>query len=354
VSARSWAEDSRSGASMRGAYLVMQTGGAELERVLPIAEMVALGGRLDEHGHCDVVDAAAGRWSRPGGTFLRSSASHVFLPEGNEPGGVVLRLRPDDARGTAALSRSARAGELLAAHGADIAPAVRSRRGRLLERVPGYVAMASARVHGKVYDDDEVDEELAREWGAALAGLHTSAADVTGLSPPDATSLLELVKARIIDVDPRLAAVLDRTHAELGALPRDSHVYGLLHGDPEIDNLVWTDEGPRFVDLDDVRRGWFVSDVGFALRAWSTPVDGLHLGHPIAAAFIAGYRSRRTLTDESLEWLPLLTRAAELESLGEWQPMLIEDLDPSWPSWAAHLQERVRARAADLVTRLTC
>ena len=83
----------------------------------------------------------------------------------------------------------------------------------------------------------------------------------------------------------------------LGDLPRTPPYVGLLHGDPEIDNVVWTAAGGTFVDLDDVRHGWYVGDVGYALRDWAEPAGAPDLTAPVPRAFLAGYRSRRPLTE---------------------------------------------------------
>src|SRR5690606_20419409 len=55
------------------------------------------------------------------------------------------------------------------------------------------------------------------------------------------------------------------------AFERAGHVTNLrLHGDCHLGNLLWTDEGPHFVDLDDCRTGvavqdlWMLADAGGA------------------------------------------------------------------------------------------
>jgi Ser/Thr protein kinase RdoA (MazF antagonist) len=149
-------------------------------------------------------------------------------------------------------------------------------------------------------------------------------------------------------MDSRLRAVADDVAVDLAALPRDPAVRGVLHGDPELDNVVFTANGPVLVDLDDVRTGWQAADVGFALRSWAETAAAPDLAAEIPAAFIAGYRRRRAITDEELSWLPLFARAAALETLWELTPVLAHPVDPSWPAWATRLDERVRTRARDL------
>ena len=139
---------------------------------------------------------------------------------------------------------------------------------------------------------------------------------------------------------------------ELAGLPVTPAVYGILHGDPEPDNVVWSEGGPVLIDLDDVRRGWFAADIAFALRAWGPPAGAPDLVAPVPAAFLAGYREVRAVSDEELSWLPALARAAAAETLRELAPLLAPRADPGWPTWAHELDRKVRARAQGYETAL--
>ena len=114
--------------------------------------------------------------------------------------------------------------------------AVPSLEGRTVESINGYAAMALEVAEGPTLDElgnDIVDH--AADWGEALAQLH--AVRLEPLEIPDSADL---------------------------PLPRDPAVYGALHGDPEADNVVLSDDGLRFVDPDEVHRGWFAADIAFA------------------------------------------------------------------------------------------
>lgn len=129
-------------------------------------------------------------------------------------------------------------------------------------------------------------------------------------------------------------------------------MYGLLHGDPEIDNLVWTGGQAFFVDFDDVHHGWYAADIAFALRAWAPPAAGPDLSLPVPSAFLDGYRQRRPFTAEEQSWLPMLARAGAAETLARLEPVLSESAAADWPDWAHVIHERVRTRAAQLRTAL--
>jgi Ser/Thr protein kinase RdoA (MazF antagonist) len=338
--------------------------------MLPIPEMVSVARRLDDGGRWSVADQVAAAWGAGEATFVRSSACHVF--RSNRDGAsspLILRLRPNDSPEVDALHRSARAAQTLHAAGAPVAQAICSLDGSLMEQRDGYAAMAVRALTGVRYADDEVDEEVAQAWGAALARVHRAgghamdAIDATEVQIPDIVRLCEWARASLATNVVLNNVVLDNAVpgsvragdiiAELQDLPLDPHVYGLLHGDPEIDNVVFTKDGPIMIDLDDVRRGWFAADIGFALRDWAEIAAAPDLAAPIPAAFVAGYRSVRQVSDEELAWLPLLARAAGLETLAELQPVLADPSDPAWPDWAHRLAKRVCERDRQLRRALT-
>jgi Ser/Thr protein kinase RdoA (MazF antagonist) len=185
--------------------------------------------------------------------------------------------------------------------------------------------MAVDAVEGETCDSDEVDPETAAKWGSLLANLHERACSIA-LGPSDVTP--------VVEVGPEMS--------------RARAVYGVLHGDPEIDNVVWASEGPVFVDLDDVRHGWFAADVAFALRDWAPPARGPDLTHPVPRAFLEGYRGVREFSDVELSWLPAFARQSAAETLSRLGPVLSETPDSGWPEWARALHDRVARTAVGL------
>jgi Ser/Thr protein kinase RdoA (MazF antagonist) len=303
--------------------------------MLPIAELVRVQDMLDGELQCPLGDAAAARWDCERALFLRSSTSHVFVAQPMRAGPrLVLRMRPE-LGGESVLQRSAEIAGALHGAGAPVTPPAASTAGRLVEHVEGYDVMALIAAEGEVREEDEIDPATAQAWGRLLADFHDRAAEVRAPEVPNMAAL-----------------TTDPFAARLAELPRTPTVHGLLHGDPEPDNVVWTGNGGVFVDFDDVRRGWFAADVAFALRAWGPPARGPDLAAPVPAAFVAGYRERRPLSDEELSWVPLLAGAAAAETLAELAPGLVERPQPGWPPWAVALDRRVRDRIAALAAGL--
>lgn len=304
--------------------------------MMPIAELVAVARTLDDCHRSPLGDEAAARWGYGAALFIRSSASHVFVgvPPVNGKR-IVLRMRPEtDPDAEEVLLRSAEAAAALKAAGAPVAGSVASAGGHLVERVGGYAVTALAAVEGDPRDSDDIDEDTAWAWGSLLADFHSRGQAVRldgvpwmpyGTSAPDT----------------------------LAELPRDPEVHGLLHGDAELDNVVWTRNRGVLVDLDEVRYGWFVADVGFALRDWASPARAPDLTLPVPAAFVAGYRDRRDLTDEELSWLPRFARVSAAETLTRLEPVLAAPARSDWPRWARQLDRKVRDRADEIRRALT-
>jgi Ser/Thr protein kinase RdoA (MazF antagonist) len=322
--------------------------------MLPIPELVRVSRLLDDSWHCQLAERAAARWGASDAVFVRSSASHVFVAR-QPDGGVVLRMRPESTSACTLVHRSAMAAERLSASGAPVVAAVRSSAGALVEIVDGYCVTAVAVADGEVRDEQAADRSTATDWGAALAELHLRGASADLVQVPDMVDLCApeaATRAGNQSVDRRLQVVAGHIGADLAALPRDPEVYGLLHGDAELDNVVFTANGPVLVDLDDVRTGWRASDVGFALRSWGPTAAAPDLAAEVPAAFIEGYRSRRPMSDQELSFLPLFARAAALETLWELQPLLAHPVETTWPEWAVKLDQRIRIRAVELLAAL--
>ncbi|HEX6150879.1 phosphotransferase enzyme family protein [Nocardioides sp.] len=325
--------------------------------MLTIDELVRFAETLDpEERHSPVADAAAEEWGLDRPLFVRSSASHVFVAprreeddQGRQRGRVVLRLRPDTEPHREVLERGARAAASWYGAGAPVANAVASSSGRFTHSVEGYVVQALAAVEGEILEGRADLAQHAAAWGEALARLHLHGHGI--VDAPDAVDLLSLEAHGTADDDvATLAVLLGRRLAEL---PRTSEVFGVLHGDPEADNAVLLDDGVVLVDPDDVRRGWFVSDVAFALRDWATVSGGVDLDAEVPGRFLEGYHRVRSLSDEEIGWLPLMAQASAVEDLLAFQAHLEVQPQPDWPDWAVDLDHRVRARAAALRAELS-
>jgi Ser/Thr protein kinase RdoA (MazF antagonist) len=291
--------------------------------MLPVSELVRVGRDLDDGGSNPLALEAARAWGYERVRFLRSSANHVFVCEGRGRDGGVVRLGPGPKGPAELVAQTARR---LASAGAPVAPAIESLDGRLAVVIPvgsrRYVATTVAEVSGQQLDEDSLADEAARSWGRALARFHEVG---TQLDPPAAApAWLELVAAASESVGGRHIV------ESLQGLPSPAGQVGLVHGDPELDNVIWDAGEPTFVDLDGMSRSWFAADICFALRDIA-----------VHEPFIVGYREHRPLTDEELAWLPLFRRGHDLVTLAALERIAEPD-DEDWPPWAKQLNARLR------------
>lgn len=315
--------------------------------MLPIYELVGFSRTLDDEGHSPVADGFAEAWGLGRPRFVRSSASHVFVaPRRDGEGRVVLRIRPqrEDGDNRTLLERSSRAAASWSAADAPVVNAVASSSGHFTEQQGSYVAHVLTAAEGDTLEERDDLPEHAADWGEALGRLHLTGHGL--LDVPDATERLRVPAGTSIPADTAALAVVLRH--ELDRLPRDPEVHGVLHGDPEADNVVLTDHGPVLIDLDRVHTGWYAADVAFALRDWGTVADGVDLDAEVPRRFLEGYRRVRDLSHEELGWLPLLARVTAVGDLIALGPLLAEGRYPDWPGWAVSLDARLRSHVAAL------
>jgi Ser/Thr protein kinase RdoA (MazF antagonist) len=78
-----------------------------------------------------------------------------------------------------------------------------------------------------------------------------------------------------------------------------------LHGDCHPGNVLWTDEGPHFVDLDDARMGPAVQDL------WMLAGDTRTMD-----AMLEGYRQFRDFNDDELILIPVLRAMRQMHYAG--------------------------------------
>lgn len=266
--------------------------------MLPISELVRIARTLRDDGSSAVAEAAGAPYGLTRTRFVRSSASHVFLAgRGATALDAVLRLHPE--------------GE-------------------------GYAAEVMPRVPGAAQELEDLTRDQVARWGCCLADFHRGTPDA---NDPDWFTDRLVPAAEALDL-PRLHAVV----ARLDRLPRGRTTWGRTHGDPEPDNVVWSDPvTPVLVDFDDVATGWFGADVCFALRDLD-PDDAL------VGVFLEGYAAVRDLLPEA--WADFRL-AHEGVTAARLVPVVAEPADPGWPEWAQVLHARVSEMQHTLCVQLS-
>lgn len=314
--------------------------------MMPLSELMRLAATIDGQRCSPAADMVAARWALPAGAarFRRSSACHVFaVPTvtGSPDGGFLrflpARLVPPE-RADAIAELTHRLGRL----GLPVAVPVPSRHARLVETVEtplgAMVASLVTAAPGRQYDVDELNPAQARSWGATLARLHDSSADLREVALPD--PLGELNRAERVPTDPPVVEAVNLLRTALDKLPRDRDRVGVVHGDFELDNLCWHAGAVTAFDFDDAGRSWFVGDIAHAWRdLW--PGTGPWADRPLTTDFLAGYRAVRDLPDADLDWLPTFAAAHAATWLVRVPAILDLDPAPAEPPWLTTLRGKL-------------
>lgn len=124
----------------------------------------------------------------------------------------------------------------------------------------------------------------------------------------------------------------DTIFQRLKTMPKTPDTYSMIHADFAPENLMVDENGVRLIDFDDAGFGWHLFEIAtsvYFLR--QEPFYDAAL-----AATIEGYRRHRALSDEHLEYLPLIMLARgttyvgwvhtrhETETAQELTPLLVE------------------------------
>ncbi|MPZ33647.1 MAG: phosphotransferase [Rhodospirillales bacterium] len=102
-----------------------------------------------------------------------------------------------------------------------------------------------------------------------------------------------------------------RLHAALARLDRPPSAYSMIHADMHPGNVLVDGGGLTIIDFDDAAWGWHAYDIAVAL---------VHQQGPSLAAFerayVAGYRSVRPISEQSLMLLPMFRLVRGLAQIG--------------------------------------
>lgn len=320
--------------------------------MMSLRTMLRVDSLIDDAGRNPIADAIVGRWRHdPGSTrFFRSSANFVYR-FASGPSSYFLRFSADSERSRGAMVAEAELMSGLAEGGAPVPTAVWSLSGEMVETVQTptgvFHAAVFPEVRGESFEIGEIDRARTQEWGAALAGLH---GHLEAVSPtraevwPDWRS--QLVAAREAAADPVLEREADDLLALLEAIDPGPGHQGLIHGDFQLDNLVWRDDGAGILDFGSACRHWWATDIAFALA--DAAIDGQSLpGQPAALGFLEGYHQHRSLDEGVLTHLDTFLRCHRFGQAAVIARALDLDADEPTPAWMTRLADRLRQHITD-------
>ncbi len=168
--------------------------------------------------------------------------------------------------------------------------------------------------------------------GAELAMFHQQGADFGGQRPNPRGLEWMLAVGDMLDADIGAAErkLLEQTlddyrEADTGQLPA-----GAVHADLFHDNALFVgDELGGIFDFDYACRDHFVFDIAVTMNDWCIDADG-ELDPELVDALLGGYREKRKLGRDELEFLPLLLRVTALRF------------------WLSRLQDRIYPKSGEL------
>lgn len=275
-----------------------------------------------------VLDAinACGLWPDGRLLALNSYENRVWQVGLEENAPVIAKFyRPGRWSDAAILEEHAFARELADAELPVVAQSIYT--GRTLLHRDGYRYALSPRHGGRAPSLESIDQ---LEWlGRLIARIHTvgSRATFTHRGRLDRDTLIAQPMRAVLQSQLMPASLSDRYRSVIERVDRAvaarfeavGPVRSLrLHGDCHPGNVLWTDTGPHFVDLDDARMGPAVQDL------WMLAHDQRALD-----ALIDGYASMRDFDHAELALIPALRAMRQVHYAGwiaaRWK-------DPAFPA----------------------
>ena len=190
-------------------------------------------------------------------------------------------------------------------------------------RFAGLARWTTGRVLAEVLretTDTAIAEQHFAQLGAVTASLHDQAA---AWQPPAAFTRHALDADGFMGSTPHWGPFWDhqalsaaerrlmldtraRLHAALARLHRQPSVYSVIHADMHPGNVLVNGDGLTVIDFDDAAWGWHAYDIAVAL-----------LNHQaFERAYLAGYRSVRGISEQSLMLVPMFRLVRGLAQIG--------------------------------------
>jgi Ser/Thr protein kinase RdoA (MazF antagonist) len=314
--------------------------------MIPIVIMVQGDRRDDPAGAVPHAATVSSQWDLDAGSLKlwRYSANFVYtLTIDGVP--HFLRVAPGSERTPDRLAREVALLDWLHAQGWRVPVAVPARDGSRVAtetvEVQTYLAVMWPVVPGSLREIDELSLEDLATWGATLGQLHVALRRVPAALGPQRVAWHtehDLIVNALPDWPSAVQDAARQSLDRIASRPTAGDDYGLIHGDFELDNLLWTEEGLGVIDFDEAGVSWAAADIAFAVRDL---IDaGETLASPRLAAFLAGYATARPLPTELSAELPPFSQWASLVSLARITRALAADAS-HLPDWATNLNQRL-------------
>lgn len=203
--------------------------------------------------------------------FVRISANCVFRfeAEGNT---FFLRFNSDHECKVEQLEEEIRFVDYLARNGVYVSEPMPSLNGLCVRSIESAIGLLHASVFralpGQIcHKIGELTPEMLTAWGYALGNLHHKSQNYTNCMKRHSwQEHLKLIEEYLPKEEYTAWRQLEQVKQKLNCLPTDDGVFGLIHYDFELDNIIWDSNIPGIIDFDDCAFYWYAADIAFTLR----------------------------------------------------------------------------------------
>lgn len=313
-------------------------------------------------GRSPIADRIAAAWDVEPGSFVhfRSSANVIFKGRGVDGERVVLRFASEGERSEAGTLREVGLLDWLADAGVTVPvprPSLDGPAVRTLETPHGaFIAALFGEIPGTIRTVEDLGVEDYRLWGGTVGQLHMLLRESPIGTAPQPAAVQGAIASALrpnSGLPGSIAQAARRLKQLLLSTPPDPNDgYGLIHGDLELDNLIWDGGGIAIIDFDGANESWTMLDIAKALDepfALGLAVDSAEI-----QAFLRGYREHYPLLAEHLALLPEFRTALDLIAYLVLARSV--DLEPAdadaGAEWMTELIRRFRERMAGIAARI--
>jgi len=289
----------------------------------------------------------------------RISATAIY-PYKDQDEVRLLRFTPEDERQIADIKAELEFIEYLRNHNFDVAHTVSSNNGNEIENLTTkwgtYTASVFKRVKGQRVDGIKLTEGLLSSLGETLAQLHNLSENFVPRiskrqSYVDKLEWMEILFDRY-EKDGIVSNALNELRKQLGTFSKDSHDFGLIHYDYDLDNLFYDEESKHIsvIDFDDSVYHWYVMDVINFYDCISDEFEGEALNNAMSS-FNKGYEQHRII---NVELMKKRSTFELYEALYSYAGCLhsVKGMADYPPEWMITLKERFENAMANKKSRM--